>query len=117
MGSPSEREEERYVDRQTDRYSAVGRQTDRPFFLVRSIDCLDQRHDSSPIFTDHLGRAILEDRLEEILNLECVVVVDRVGQSEPSPILGLELLQQMLFAGDGPEIIEWRLGDRRSYPR
>src|SRR5208283_5557465 len=96
----------------TDRPSALGRQPDRPFFLVRSIDCLDQRDDSLPILTGLLGRAILEDRLEEVLNLQCVVLVDRVGQSEPGSILGLEPLQQMLFAGYGPEIIEWRLGDR-----
>ncbi len=48
----------------------LGRGSDWPFFLVRAIDCLDQRDDSLPIITSHRGRAVLEDRLKEILDLQ-----------------------------------------------
>ena len=41
----------------------------------------------------------------------------RVDRRELRPVLGLELRQQTLLAGDGPEVVERRLGDRASSRR
>ena len=66
----------------------------------------------APILAGDLRRAILEDRPEEVLDLEGVVVGGGVDRGEPGAVLGLESLEQVLLAGDGPEVVERRLGDR-----
>ncbi len=87
-----------------------------PSVAARLINRLDQRDDSQPILTGDLRRAIFEDRPKKVLDLEGVVIGNWVNRDEPGAVFGLEPLEQVLLAGDGPEVVERRLGDARVMP-
>ena len=66
-------------------------QLDRPTLTVRLIDGLEQGHDAAAVVAGHERRAIVDDRPQEILDLERVIMIDGVDFLEAGPVLGLEI--------------------------
>ena len=81
-------------------------QLDRSSFAVGLIDGLKQRDDAAAVFAGDQRGPIVEDRPEEVLDLERVVVVDGVDLVESRAVFGLEAGEVVFFAGDGPEVVE-----------
>ena len=50
---------------------------------------------------------------EEVVDLQGMVVVDRVDLLESGAVLGLEAGELIFLAGDRPQVVERRLGDGR----
>ena len=60
---------------------AVNRgQLDRPAFAVGLIDCLEECDDPAAVFAGNERRPIFDDRAEEVVDLQGVVVVRRVDR-------------------------------------
>ena len=57
------------------RSQSIGRQFDRPPLAVRLINRLEERHDAAAVFAGHERRPILDDRPQEVLDLERVVMI------------------------------------------
>ena len=89
---------------------------DRSSLAVRPVDGLEEGDDVAAVLAGHQRRPVLEDRPEEVLDLEGVVVGRGVDRREAGAVLGLEVGEQVLLAGDGPEVVQRRLGDRATCP-
>ena len=77
------------------------------------IDAGDNLDDLASFQPIRLRRAARDDSLQELPNLQLVIMARRVHLGEEVTILPFELREQVLLAGDGPEVVQRRLGDIR----
>ena len=91
-------------------------QLDRTAFAVGLEDRLEERNDVAAVGARDERGPVFDDGSEEVADLERMVLVCHVDGLESRAVFGLKAFEDLLLAGDRPQVVERRLGDTAETP-
>ncbi len=82
------------------------RKTDRTTVAGGTVDAREQFHRPPALLAGDQRRPVVEDGMQEIINLQTMVILDRVDGVEMRGVFLPPLGQQFFLARNGPQVVQ-----------